>query len=257
MNTQKITIGLVLILIVFGMGYVAMRFLSPSLPATLTEAGDRQYKEDTQYYTITATYPNKTPLALRTEAARGAEEKALETIESTIEGLVQEFKNTINTNLLSQEEKDRFVSEGHKYTLDIGYHAYSSAFFISYEFDIVTDTGGAHPNAFYTTLVFDLEGNTVSLPDLFTSEVYLTRISEEANKQVMGQLTARTGEDTTNTIIAEGLAPREENFLNFVIDGDRLRIFISPYQAAAYAAGSFEVEIPLAQLSGILKEGVQ
>jgi hypothetical protein len=120
------------------------------------------------------------------------------------------------------------------------------------------DTGGAHPNNFYKTLVFDLNGNTVALGDLFNpGSNYLDAISQIAQTQVAAQLEQRAGAGAADSIIADGLSAKEENFQNFVVDSDRIRIFIPPYQAAAYAAGSFEVQIPLADLEDILKPDVK
>ena len=44
---------------------------------------------------------------------------------------------------------------------------------------------------------------------------------------------------------AAGLAPTVENYSTFAVDGDTLLIELPPYQVAAYAAGSFEVRVPL------------
>jgi hypothetical protein len=54
---------------------------------------------------------------------------------------------------------------------------------------------------------------------------------------------------TTGLLFEEGFAPTEENFQNWYLDGDTLVIQIPPYQVAAYVAGSFEVRIPLAEIS--------
>jgi hypothetical protein len=120
------------------------------------------------------------------------------------------------------------------------------------------DTGGAHPSNSYKTLVFDLKGNTVALGDLFQSgSNYLERIASSSKAQVRAQLKQRAGAEALDTIIADGIAPKAENFENFVVDSDRIRIFIPPYQAAPYAAGAFEVQIPLADVKDILKPDVK
>jgi hypothetical protein len=121
---------------------------------------------------------------------------------------------------------------------------------------------GAHPNLYYKTFVFDREGNRLALADLFaasstaSSTGYLSQISGIATAQIKDQLASRLGEAPGGGFFAEGTAPNPDNFQNFVIDGGDLVFLIPPYQAAAYAAGSFEVRIPLSQLSAALKPGI-
>ena len=228
-----------------------------SLPHELNENGDRQVKEDTDYYTIQAVYPNTTRLATRTDSTAGADKKAVDTTESWINQTVSTFKSDAS-QMLTDDEKARLASSSVKYALSIAYHSYNSGSFVSEEFDIYQDTGGAHPNSAYKTLVFDLNGNQVQLGDLFVSgSDYLGRISAAAKTQVNEQITARAGEEATSTVFSEGLDPTADNFSNLVDDQGILTIFIPPYQAAAYAAGSFEVRIPLQDLKDILKPGVQ
>jgi hypothetical protein len=247
---------IVLIIITGGAWYWWGGVGGSSLPYTVIETGDRQHKEAGDYYTIQINYPDKTPLATR--GSWGAENRAQATIASTLKQLISQFKDAGSLNDLSQTEKDRLNQSGLKYSLNVGYHAYSSGSFVSYEFDIFMDTGGAHPNNLYKTLVFDLHGNTVTLGDLFTpGSNYLERISQAATTQVTAELKKRAGADAASSIISEGISAKEENFENFVVDSDRIRIFIPPYQAAAYAAGSFEVQVPLADLKDILKPDVK
>jgi hypothetical protein len=257
MNRRTTLIVVVILIIIAAAGafYFYTNPLGPSLSYTVIETGDRQHREDNNYYTIQINYPDKTPLASR--GGWGAEGRAQATIANTLKGLIDQFKQAGNVNNLSQEEKDRLNQGGLKYSLNVGYHMYSSGNFVSYEFDVFMDTGGAHPNNFYKTLIFDLNGNTVTLRDLFTSDEYLSRVAGDASVQVQDQLRQRIGGDPGESFLPAGTAPKEENFENFVIDSDRIRIFIPPYQAAAYAAGSFEVQIPLTEVKDILKPTVK
>jgi len=248
-----VAIVAIFVLLVGGWYFFANR--GPSLPYTVIESGDRQHKEETDFYTIQVNYPNKTPLATRSGWRAAAQ--ADKAIEDLLEAQIDAFKDTARENL-TEEEKARLTQNLYKYSLNIGYKAYSSGEYVSYEFDIFADTGGAHPNNYYKTLVFDLSGNPQELGDLFVDgSNYLERVAEEARRQVTEQLTQRAGAEASSTLMAEGVTPVKENFENFVVDSDRIRIFIPPYQAAAYAAGSFEVQIPLADIRDILKPTVR
>ncbi len=243
----------ILVLLVGGWYFFAHR--GPTLSYTVLDTGDRQHKETADFYTIQINYPNKTPLAVR--GGWGAGARADKAIEDLLEDQIDGFKDLAEENL-TDEEKARLTENLYTYSLNIAYKPYSSGEYVSYEFDIYTDTGGAHPNNYYKTLVFDLDGHEQELGDLFEGgSNYLERVATEARRQVTEQLTQRAGSGATTTLIAEGLTPTKENFENFVVDSDRIRIFIPPYQVAAYAAGSFEVQIPLIDIRDILKPTVR
>lgn len=253
--SRQIALGIaaLVVLVIGGAWYFTAHPLAPSLSYSIIETGDRQHKEDAEYYTIQINFPDKTPLATR--GSSGAEERAQAAIGDTMRTLIQQFKDAAAG--ISQEEKDRLKAAALTYSLNVGFHTYSSGLFVSYEFDVFVDTGGPHPNNLYKTLVFDLDGHTVSIGDLFANDTYLARISQAAQAQVAAELKKSAGASATSTIITEGLSAKPENFQNFVVDSDRIRIFIPPYQAAAYAAGPFEVQIPLVDVKDILKPNVK
>jgi hypothetical protein len=250
-------IAVMVLAVLVGVGGWYVFTHTQSLPHELNANGDRQIKEDTDYYTIQAVYPNTTRLATRTDSSANADKQAVATIESWINQTVSTFKND-TSKMLTDDEKARLASSSIKYALSMAYHSYNSGSFVSEEFDLYQDTGGAHPINFYKTFVFDLKGNQVELSDLFVpGSDYLTRISAAAKTQVEAQIAARAGADATSTVIAEGVAATVDNFANWVDDQRTLTIFIPPYQAAAYAAGSFEIHIPLEDMKDILKPGIQ
>jgi hypothetical protein len=228
-----------------------------SLPHVLTEKGDRQIKEETEYYLVQALYPNTTRLGTRTDSSKQADGRAVATIEASIENMIADFKNEVK-KALTADEQTRLKAQNTKYSLNIASHAYNSSDFVSYEFDIFKDVGGAHPMNSYKTFVFDLKGNRVELEDLFVSgSNYLERISAEVKKQVEAQLIAKAGAEAANSLVADGVAARAENFVNWVNNDGTLIILIPPYQVAAYAAGSFEARISLDDLKDILKPGIR
>lgn len=254
MTRRNSVVAILALLILFVGGWYFFAHRGPSLSYAVIENNTRQHKEESDFYTIQINYPDKTPLSTR--GGWGAEARAQKAIEDLLEDQIDSFKDLADGNL-SDEEKTRLAQSKLKYSLNVGYKAYSSGEYVSYEFDIFMDTGGAHPNNFFETLVFDLDGHEQVLEDLFKDSAYLERVSALALTQVKEQLTQRAGENATDSIIAEGLSAKAENFQNFVVDSDRLRIFIPPYQAAAYAAGTFEVQIPLHDIRDILKPGVR
>jgi hypothetical protein len=255
MNRDTWVIVALAVLVIGGGWFWYTNAAPQGLSYFLTQQGDRQHTENTDLYTVQAVYPDATPLNDRSGAV--AESRAENAINGLLAGEIKQFKAAIEAQNLSAADKERITTKGPKFSINIQYHPFSSGSFVSYEFEIFMDTGGVHPTNYFKTLVFDLQGNTVSLSDLFSNPQYLSHISQEATKQVTEQLKQRAGNSASSSIVSEGLAPKEENFQNFVVDSDRIRIFIPPYQAAAYAAGSFEVQIPLVDIKDILRPNVK
>ncbi len=215
----------------------------------LREGDNLLLAREAETYRISAAYPAKPiPTGGTDENAR-----ALDSMETWIASTTAEF-SSFSTSL-SPEERQFLGESGRKYELDITYKPYVSleAGTVSYEFDIYADTGGAHPNFYFHTFTFDERGEEVALGDLFEPDSeYLETLSEKALASVRADLSERLGEDAAAVIFAEGLSPRPENFQNFVLSDDAFILLVPPYQAAAYAAGSFSVRIPFSLLGAFL-----
>ncbi|MDB5225676.1 MAG: hypothetical protein JWL87_628 [Candidatus Adlerbacteria bacterium] len=233
-----------------------------ALAGTLQPNGDYKYSESTEIYTIEASWPEKVPLATAEASA-----KARFAIEQGLSDEINRFKADSNFAGMTQADIEMMgIGGDRKYALALEYKDYDAPGYHSYAYTVYADTLGAHPNGYFKTFVFDVEGNRVMLADLFDPSVnWLEELSLLVSNDVTAQMKARLGEslpqgdegpDLTGAIFPEGLSPSEENFQNFVIDGDALVILIPPYQVAAYAAGSFEVRIPFADIASNLKVGV-
>jgi len=258
MNLKQTAVALALLIglgLVFGFWASRTQPAEPAaqtlLPGERTPEQNIKYSEAGEYYTIEATYPEKVPLLTAQASA-----KARLAIEQKLLERIVEFKKNTNVENLSAEEAD-FLGLGgdRKYALALEYVDFDSPGRHSYLYTMYEDTGGAHPNTYFLTFVFNTEGNTVALSDLFVPGTnWLEELSLLVSNEVSAQYRARSGvDDLTDLLYAEGLSPKVQNFQNFVIDHDTLAIYIPPYQVAAYAAGAFEVRIPFTELQGLLK----
>lgn len=227
---------------------------SEILGGTLNANGYYEYQDDKPYYKIVALYPAKTGLAA------AADTKARTTIEQGLAAEIANFKSGSGLDTLTAQDAEiQNISNERKYMLGMEYKAYSSTSTVSYVYQIYADTLGAHPNGYYLTYTFDQEGNLLALGDVLKNNPnWLEELSLLVSQEVTAELKSRLGAslpqgdegaDVTGAIFAEGLSAKEENFKNFALDGADLLIFIPPYQVAAYAAGSFEVRIPLADIN--------
>jgi len=213
--------------------------------------GQYEYKKETAYYTIEVTYPGSISLSGEARA------KTRKTMDDFILASVSEFE-TMTTEFLIPEEKERLVTMGRKYAFGMEFTEYVSTNYISYKVLRYEDTGGAHPNTYYNGVAFTKAGDRVMLADLFKLDArYLDRLSAESYKQVTAELQKRSeGELSEDALdwIRMGTAPSPEAIQFFYVDANNnLTIIFPPYQVAAYAYGAFEVKIPLASLADILK----
>jgi hypothetical protein len=114
------------------------------------------------------------------------------------------------------------------------------------------DTGGAHPNPYQETLVFDLANRkALSLEDVFTSGTdYVSFLSQKSLAELRRRNAAQTFTD--ERWLMEGAGPDEQNFQTFYLSDAGLVIVFTAYQVAPYAAGPSEVLIPYADMKGML-----
>lgn len=123
--------------------------------------------------------------------------------------------------------------------------AYTSVLFTVYEF-----TGGAHGNTTFQTFIFDHANKRVmGLYELFTDP---PAALEAIAPIVRDDLRARLGEMTDEDWLNEGTAPVDANYQNAVLTPDALVFYFPPYQVAAYAAGTFDVAVPLTAIEDYL-----
>ena len=138
---HRLIVGLTVALIIVASAavYFGFRQAPTQTPGTLmdTTAIANPYVEHTQYYDIVANYPTTTPLSAQ------ASKTAIEAMQGWVIDTVSQFKSESDSN------------QGAKLSLQILYLIASSPHTISDIFTTSEDTGGAHPNSFFTTFTFD------------------------------------------------------------------------------------------------------
>lgn len=121
-------------------------------------------------------------------------------------------------------------------------------------FNEYTYTGGTHPNDNTVTFNFLLPGGAqVFLPEIVDGWRGIARISELAIAMLVNTVGSSPEPLTTKDTIVSGAGPVADNFKAFVWLPTKLHIYFPSYQVAAYAAGPQEVNIPLAQLRGVIR----
>jgi len=266
MNAKQIVawVGVLLVLLIVALGFSLLAHTahapttaptaqtSPILGGVATSSDAYEYTENAQYYTIDVTYPIEPPLP------GDASAKAERVMEQGLADDIAQFKQDGDfANLTPEDIQTQGLGPDRKYVYAATYEPYQSTSTVSYVFTIYEDTLGAHPNGFYQTFTFDNQGNQLQLADLFKpGAAYLPKLSALAYQGVVAELTAREGSvpagDELDTVRI-GTEPSPEALQFYYIDGDTLHLLFPPYQVAAYAAGTFDVPIPMSSLSDILK----
>lgn len=190
------------------------------------------HHEETKLYTIDVTYPQTSDDALNQQ------------ITNFVNGQVAEVKSIA-------QQSAQFIQEIAPYQLTINDNETSFNSLHSFILTVYTYTGGAHGNTTYQTYLFDTSTEKIlTLSDLFTSDAYLSRLSDLTAKKLHAQ------EAADFAWFDDGLAPRLENFSNFSVDEQGITFYFPPYQVAAYAYGPQKTLIGFDELKGILNQDV-
>lgn len=161
-------------------------------------------------------------------------------INNIVDTYIKEFKDAIN------EYK---IQENLYYTLYINYDEYTYKNYISFVFNIEMFTGGAHPNHFITTINYDTLNNKFinidSLIDL--NKNILNSLSKESRNILSSDKKFQI--NYNKDMMYEGTLPNKENFKNFVLTENGLKILFNYYQIAPYYYGETIINIEYEKLN--------
>ncbi|HEX7556349.1 MAG TPA: RsiV family protein, partial [Leptolinea sp.] len=105
--------------------------------------------------------------------------------------------------------------------------------------------GAAHPNHYFKVVNYDLtSGKEVTFKDVFKDPAKALDFLSKASKTSLNK--------PDFPLFEEGLQPKAENFTNWNLTKDSLRISFDPYQVAPYAAGAQEVLVPFKDLRDLV-----
>ena len=116
----------------------------------------------------------------------------------------------------------------------------------NFDFSFYSD-GAAHPGSYSITVNYDLgQGRELALGDLFlVNSNYLEAIAAYCKTELSKQ-------PFFDPVFATGADPNVENYRNWNIAPEGLRITFDEYQVAPYAAGPQMVTVPYSELTGLI-----
>lgn len=214
-----------LVALIAGIGFACKR--KTRTPESKPASDSKTIREETTSFTLSVTYPvTENPAADQV-------------LEDFAKSQVEDFKKAAGE-----------VSFGVKNELTVTYRPFQFSNGVrSFAFELMSYTGGAHPNTLTLTKTFDLKASKeIFLQDVFKSGTdYLKTLSEKAVARLKASI-----QDTDLKWIQKGAGPTSENFQRFALSEKEILIFFDPYQVAPYSAGPQEVKIPYSELKELL-----
>ena len=161
-------------------------------------------------------------------------------INNIVDTYVKEFKDAIN---------EYEIQENLYYTLYINYDEYTYKNYISFVFNIEMFTGGAHPNHFITTINYDtLNNKFINIDSLINlNKNILNDLSKESRNILSSDKKFQI--NYNKDMMYEGTLPNKENFKNFVLTENGLKILFNYYQIAPYYYGETIINIEYEKLN--------
>ena len=208
---------------------VAARGGSVCSPAVL---GDVHVREDTAGFTIDLDYP----VLCRADVTRALRDRVC---------------NSLSDFKLEFPEHDR-TQFRHKYEMFVRYETWTAAKgrLASVKLHTMVYTGGAHPNNWPETWVFDMAtGQRLGLDDVFADPA---EALAEIAPLVRADLRKTLGQMALDDMLDPGTTPTPDNYADFVLSDEGVTFLFAPYQVAPYAAGEQAVTLPYAGLAHLL-----
>jgi len=120
----------------------------------------------------------------------------------------------------------------------------------SVKLQVMVYTGGAHPNHWPVTWVFDMtDGEALDLDDIFINE---QDALIEIAPMVREVLIAKLGQMYLPDMLDDGTTPVVSNYDDFILNDEGIVFYFAPYQVAPYAAGQQMVTIPYGDVKELL-----
>ena len=241
--------------------------LSEAAPDTLSFRVEMQVYEDTvladdgtelatcrfEYPVMTACWSNGTMLET---AQSDQEEQALATADAfndqfglaTVEEEFQEMTAMAREDLAFRQESGlEWVSP---YTMELTYEVYQTVQMVSVSANYYSFTGGAHPNTVLLAWNFDLTTGQFFTPEVLAvdGQAFSTAVKEELVRQ--SRLVAAENEMEAETFFWANYEEILSAWSSYAVsfDDSGMTVAFSPYELAAYAAGSQVFRLTYEQL---------
>jgi hypothetical protein len=164
-------------------------------------------------------------------------------------------------DIKTKEAADKIgLSDTRKYEYEAKLKIYENEKYTSYVYEILNETGGAHPNTYHTIFNYRKSDGKeiVSISDLYVDSVYET-LSKLSRSDLRTQFmatgnSADTLDDMMGEMFMSGTEAKAENFTRFYFkDKNTLTVVFDKYAIGPYSIGDWDTDISLYSLKSLLR----
>lgn len=214
---------------------------SPAATAAVVPASARKVSEDNDLYVFDYSYPAAAAVipALKASLDADLDKQKAELVRQSTASKKEAEKNGFPFNAYSRGYDWQVVTD------TPGWLSMSSM--------VSTYTGGAHPNYWFDTILWDKQANQRRDPkDLFVSKEALAKVIQpEFCRQIDRQRAEKRGEPVkkgSDDPFAQCLDPSAYTIILGSSNGkafNRIGVLVPPYEAGPYVEGDYEATIPV------------
>ena len=153
-------------------------------------------------------------------------------------------------NKYSREIKNTpFDDNYHIYTLYIDYKEYKYKDYISLVFYSELFLGGAHPNHYIDTVIYNTKNNSfININDLINIDKNILIKLSNISREELLKNKALSNSDVKEMLM-DGTSPKTDNFKKIALTDEGIIIFFERYQIAPYYFGDYNILIPYSKLN--------
>lgn len=234
MNKQKyvaLISGVTLLII---MGYVFFTKIAPSSdthgPDQATTTPSESGSNVSTDYVIVPVHQEDMYMVVTAEYPQTAYDTINAQLKQFVDHTIADFRSAIPN---SDDVPER------KYLMSIEVkHVYIGSDFVSVQFSVYRDFGGAHGLGMMTGKTYVTQtGKEVVLDDVLA-------LTGETLWSLSEKVTAAFKQSIGDVFFEEGASPVAENYAAFTVSPDEVTFYFAPYQVAAYALGPQEFSLP-------------
>lgn len=164
-------------------------------------------------------------------------------------------------NIKTEKDAEKAgLSDTKKYEYTASFKVYDTDKYISYVYEIITDTRGAHPNTYHTIFNFrKSDGKEIlAITDLYLDNVYET-LSKLARSNLRTQFMenerfVESLDEMTGEMFISGTEAKPENFSKFYFkDKNTMTIVFDKYAIGPYSIGDWGADISLYSIKKLLR----
>lgn len=142
--------------------------------------------------------------------------------------------------------KDYYIQKNVIYELNISYEKYIYKDYISYVYKIEEYKGGAHPNYYIFTVIYNTKlDKIISINDLINeNKNILNELSILSREELLNNYDIDIDNSNLKEMFYNGTNPIISNFKNIAFTNEGMLIIFERYSIAPYYMGEFRIVIP-------------